>query len=87
MSAASGSDLLVSWMGKGSLLQQVNEQEHGMSERSEVQNLTESTVATEPLDASPPAADAGQVGQGEPKDYPEDVKDGEPYATGEGPAS
>lgn len=60
-----------------------------MSEKSEVQNLTESTVATEPLDASPLATDAGQVGQGEPKDYAKDVQgdDAEPYATGERPAS
>lgn len=60
-----------------------------MSERSEVQNLSEPTVATEPLDATPLATDAGQVGQGEPKEYPKDVQedDGEPYAAGERPAS
>ena len=59
-----------------------------MSEKSEVQSLAEPTVATEPLDASPPAADAGQVAQGEPKDYPTDLQsdDGEPYASGERPA-
>ena len=32
-----------------------------MSETSEVQNLKEPTVATEPLDAGPPAADAKHV--------------------------
>jgi hypothetical protein len=52
-----------------------------MSEKSEVQNLTEPTVATEPLDASPFAAEADQVEDGVPKDYPKDVRgeDGEPY--------
>ena len=44
-------------------------------ERSEVQNLTESTVATEPLDATPSAADAAQVQQGEPRDYTTDVRE------------
>ncbi len=44
-----------------------------MSERSEVQNLSEPTVASEPLDATPDAAAAGQVQHGEPKNYPEDV--------------
>jgi len=59
-----------------------------MGEKSEVQNLAEPTVASEPLDATPPAADADQVQQGEPKDYPEDAvdEDGEPYASGESPA-
>lgn len=53
-----------------------------MGEKSEVQNLTEPTAATEPLDATPLAADANQVQHGEPKDYPEDAggDDGEPYA-------
>lgn len=60
-----------------------------MGEISEVQNLTESTVATESLDASPLAADAGQVADGAPKDYPQDVRedDGEPDPTKERPAS
>ena len=53
-------------------------------EKSEVQNLTEPTVATEPLDATPSAVEAGQVQQGEPKDYPDD--DGDAYATQERPA-
>ena len=54
-----------------------------MSEKSEVQNLTESTVGTEALDASPLAADARQVQEGEPKDYPKDVREdeGEPTST------
>lgn len=52
-----------------------------MGEKSEVQNLTDPTVASEPLDATPPAEDADQVQQGEPKDYPEDVlAEDEPYA-------
>ena len=46
-----------------------------MGEKSEVQNLTEPTPASELLDATPPAADAEQVQHGEPKDYPEDVLD------------
>lgn len=52
-----------------------------MTEKSQVQNLTEPTVATEPLDAGPLAEDADQVQHGEPKDYPKDVggEDGEPY--------
>lgn len=60
-----------------------------MGEKSEVQNLTESTVATEPLDASPLATDAGQVAEGAPKDYPKDVRedDGEPDPTEEPPAN
>ncbi len=59
-----------------------------MSEKSEVQNLTEPTVATESLDAAPLAADADQVEDGEPKDYPKDVRedDGEPQASDERPA-
>lgn len=58
-----------------------------MGEKSEVQNTTEPTVATEPLDATPPAADANQVQQGEPKDYPDEVaEDGEPYAAEEHPS-
>lgn len=44
-----------------------------MGEKSEVQNLTDPTVATEPLDATPAASDVNQVEQGEPKDYPDDV--------------
>lgn len=40
-----------------------------MSEKSEVQNLEGAAEATEPLDAAPAAADAGQVAQGEPKEY------------------
>ena len=54
-------------------------------QKSEVQNLTEPTVATEPLDASPPAADTGHVSEGEPKDYPEDAAadNGEPSPTEE----
>ena len=57
-----------------------------MSEKSEVQNLTEPAEATEVLDAAPLAADADQVQHGEPKDYPQDVTDdddGEPYADAE----
>lgn len=55
-----------------------------MGEKSEVQNLTEADVAKEPLDASPPASTAGQVQQGEPKQYPEDAqKSDDPYAGGE----
>ncbi len=46
-----------------------------MGEKSEVQNLTEATPASELLDATPPAADAEQVQHGEPKNYPEDVRD------------
>ncbi|HBX80655.1 MAG: hypothetical protein WAV45_01430 [Propionibacteriaceae bacterium] len=43
-------------------------------QKSEVQNLTEfGTLASEALDASPPAEDAGQVAQGEPKAYGKDV--------------
>ena len=52
-----------------------------MGEKSQVQNLSEPTVASEPLDATPPANEAGQVQQGEPKDYPEDVlEEDQPYA-------
>ncbi len=61
-----------------------------MSEqKSEVQNLTEPTVANEPLDASPLAAEADQVEDGAPKDYPKDIvgKDGQPYPTQERPAT
>jgi|BarGraNGADG00212_2_1021979.scaffolds.fasta_scaffold09719_2 hypothetical protein len=61
-----------------------------MSEqKSEVQNLTEPTVATEPLDASPLAADTDRVTNGEPKDYPKDTPpdDGESNPTEERPAS
>lgn len=43
-----------------------------MSEKSEVQNLEGASEATEPLDAAPDAVDAGQVAQGEPKDYGDD---------------
>ncbi len=51
-----------------------------MGEKSEVQSLTEADVAGEPLDATPPASDTGQVQQGEPKRYPEDVHDDDqPY--------
>jgi hypothetical protein len=59
-----------------------------MSEKSEVQNLSEPTVATEPLDATPLAADADQVQHGEPKDYPKDVvgDEGDPYLAEGGPA-
>lgn len=58
-----------------------------MGEKSEIQNLTEQTVATEPIDAGPRAQDADQVQQGEPKDYPRDVLDAdEPYAGEGGPA-
>ncbi len=58
-----------------------------MGEKSEVQNLTEPSVAGEPLDATPLAVDAGQVQQGEPKDYRKGVQedDGEPYATQDRP--
>jgi hypothetical protein len=58
-----------------------------MGEKSEVQNLTEPTAATEPLDATPLAADAGQVQQGEPKAYPEDADgdDDEAYAAQDRP--
>ena len=57
-------------------------------EKSEVQNLTEPTVATEPLDATPSAAEAAQVQQGEPKHYPDDLRDddGELHPTQEPPA-
>lgn len=60
-----------------------------MSEqKSEVQNLSEPSVATEPLDASPPAANTGQVSEGEPKDYPKDAAadNAEPSPTEERPA-
>ena len=40
-----------------------------MSEKYEVQNLEGASEATEPLDAAPDAVDAGQVAQGEPRDY------------------
>ena len=58
-------------------------------QKSEVQNLTEPTVATEPLDASPLAADTHQVAQGEPKDYPKDTPadGGEPNPIGKPQAS
>lgn len=49
-----------------------------MREKSEVQNLSGPTVATEPLDAGPPAADAKKVQQGEPKEYPQDADDDTP---------
>ncbi|WP_232547017.1 hypothetical protein [Propioniciclava soli] len=45
-----------------------------MSEqKSEVQNLTAPAEGTETLDAAPPAVDAGQVADGEPKDYGRDT--------------
>lgn len=56
-----------------------------MSEKSEVQNLDQAAPAKEALDAAPPAAAAGQVQQGEPKHYPEQVGE-DSYPTGEGPA-
>lgn len=58
-----------------------------MSEKSEVQNLQGPTEATEPLDATPPAADTGQVQHGEPKNYAyggeavDQLRDGEGYPT------
>lgn len=57
-----------------------------MTEKSEVQNLTDPADAAEVLDAAPLAADAGQVQHGEPKKYPDDVvedDDGESYAAAE----
>lgn len=53
-----------------------------MSEKSEVQNLSGPTVATEPLDAGPPAADAKQVQQGEPKEYLQDADNDTPHPAG-----
>lgn len=59
-------------------------------EKSEVQNLTNVTVAGEALDASPPASDTRHVAQGEPKAFDgesvavDDVRDGEGYPTEEG---
>ncbi len=55
-----------------------------MGEKSEVQSLTEADVAGEPLDASPPASTAGQVQQGEPKQYPQEAQEpDDPYAGGQ----
>lgn len=58
-----------------------------MGEKSEVQNMTEPTAATEPLDAAPSAAEAGQVQQGEPKDYPEDVGEADEQYAAEEPSA